>query len=80
MIGTNLNVIQTYNNFVCPNFLTNHYGKKSSDQDWDELNEYTFYPTGLNYFSNLNCLVTNGKPGHLQFYSFTADKLIFNVS
>lgn len=66
LIGTNLSVIQTFSTFICPNF--------SSTKD-----VRTFYPCGLNYFSNLNCLITNGKPGHLQFYSFNADKLLFNV-
>ena len=77
LIGTNLNVIQTYNSFVCPNFLANH--KKLNKQDWLECNENTFYPTGLTYFAGLNCLITNGKPGHLQFYSYASDKLLFNL-
>jgi len=67
LIGTNLSVIQTFSTFICPNF-------SSTSKDSN-----TFYPCGLNYFNNLNCLITNGKPGHLQFYSFNADKLIFNV-
>ena len=67
LIGTNFNVIQTFSGFLCPNFSNR---PKHID---------TFYPTGLEYFSHLNSLITNGKPGHLQFYSYNNDKLLFNV-
>ena len=71
VIGTNFNVIQALSSFLCPNF---ELMTRKNDI------ESTLYPAGLNYFENLNCLITNGKPGHLQFYSFTADKMLFNVN
>ena len=71
LIGSNLGIMQTVSSFICPNF--------SSIQQ-KNANANTFYPSKLNYFSHLNCMVTNGKPGHLQFYSFSSDKLMFNVS
>ena len=70
LIGTNLGVIQTFSTFICPNFSSMTSSKDAK----------TFYPCGLNYFASLNCLISNGKPGHLQFYSFNSDKLLFNVS
>ena len=65
--STTLSVVRTFSSFICANF--------SSSKNLQR----TFYPCGLSYFKYLNCLVTNGKPGHLQFYSFNAEKLIFNV-
>jgi NET1-associated nuclear protein 1 (U3 small nucleolar RNA-associated protein 17) len=66
LIGTNLNVIQTFSGFLCPKFCSKQFND-------------TLYPVGLKYFKPLNCFITNGKPGHLQFYAFNSDKLIFNL-
>lgn len=63
-------VLQTFCGFLSPGLAQKSL--KSSTE--------TLYHTGLNYFSKLNCLVTNGKPGHLQFYSYSSDKLLFNVN
>lgn len=38
------------------------------------------YPTGVNFEPKTGALVTNGLPGHLQFYSVTQDQLLYNVS
>ena len=67
IIGTNMSVQQTLCGFLSPKLNS----LKATD---------TLYHTGLNYFSKLNCLMTNGKPGHLQFYSYSSDKLLFNVN
>lgn len=61
--------MQTFGGFICPNFSS-----------MSQKNKNTFFPCGLNYFKNMNALVTNGKPGHLQFYSVNTDKLLFNVN
>lgn len=67
-----MKVIQTISTFLCPHFQTiNKEILKNSN--------FSLYPTGLNYFNRLNCLVTNGKPGHLQFFSTNSEKLLFNV-
>lgn len=68
IIGTNMTVQQTFCGFLSPGL-----GQKSLKST------ETLYHTGLNYFQKLNCLVTNGKPGHLQFYSYSSDKLLFNL-
>ena len=65
IIGTNFSILQTFSGFIAPNLTAN---KKNP------------FPSGLNYFSRLNCLVTNGKPGHLQFFKPIYEKLLFNVS
>jgi NET1-associated nuclear protein 1 (U3 small nucleolar RNA-associated protein 17) len=71
LIGSNLSIMQTFSTFICPNF--------SSCIQSNAENALTFYPCGLTQFSSLNCLITNGRPGHLQFYSFNSDKLLFNL-
>ncbi|RNA06715.1 WD repeat-containing 75-like [Brachionus plicatilis] len=72
LIGANMKVVQTISTFLCPLFQTiNKEILKNSN--------FTLYPTGLNYFNKMSCLVTNGKPGHLQFYSINSDKLLFNL-
>lgn len=68
-----MKVIQTISSFLCPHFQT-------VNKEMLKNSNFTLYPTGLNYFNKLNCLVTNGKPGHLQFYSINSDKLLFNVN
>ncbi len=56
---------------MCPNFnLVNNLSQTLS----------TFYIAEIEYFSRLNCFISNGRPGHLQFYSYSSDKLLFNVS
>ena len=57
--------MQTFSGFVAPNLT---------------VNKQNPFSTGLTYLSRLNCLVTNGKPGHLQFYMPIYEKLLFNVS
>ena len=80
LIGSNLNVIQTISSFLCPNFTIRSSSLKSNNNNTSSrIEEPTLYPTGLNYFSRLNCLVSNGKPGHLQFYSYLQEKLLFNL-
>ena len=37
-------------------------------------------PCGMVYDPRTKCLVTNGKPGHLQFYNVETDKQLYNVS
>lgn len=37
-------------------------------------------PAGLHYDPRSKALVTNGKIGHLQFYSLANDKHLYNVS
>ena len=71
MIGTNFSVLQTFSGFVCPNFNSVNNLQQTLS---------TFYPAGIEYFSRLNCFISNGRPGHLQFYSYSSDKLLFNVS
>ncbi len=62
-----MNVQQTLCGFLSPKFST-------------KLKPFeTLYPTGLNFFPHLNSLITNGTPGHLQFYSKAHDKLLFNL-
>ena len=68
IISTGFSVLQTFSGFVCPNFAVK---SKSTD---------TFYPAGLSFFVRLNCFLSNGRPGHLQFYSHSSDKLLFNVN
>ncbi|CAF0710964.1 unnamed protein product [Brachionus calyciflorus] len=72
LIGANMKVVQTFSSFLCPNF-------KTTNKDLVNNMDFTFYPIGLNYFKKLNCIVTNGRPGHLQFYSYSSDKLLFNL-
>ena len=72
MIGTNFSVLQTFSGFVCPNFNSIHSATAATST--------IFYPAGIEYFSRLNCFISNGRPGHLQFYSHSSDKLLFNVS
>lgn len=38
------------------------------------------FPSGLVIDSRSNCIVMNGKPGHIQFYSPQYSSLIYNVS
>jgi hypothetical protein len=59
--------LQTFSGFIAPIVHLN-------------LKHKNPFPTGLAYFSRLNCLVTNGKPGHLQFFMQNQEKLLFNVS
>ncbi len=56
--------MQTFSGLIAPNLAI------------DKTNPF---PVGLKYFSQLNCLVTNGKPGHLQFFVPYYEKLLFNV-
>jgi hypothetical protein len=72
LLGTNLQVVQTFGGFICPNFSS------ASARTIAHI-DHTLYPTGLTHFPRLNCVVANGKPGHLQFFSFTNDKLLFSV-
>jgi hypothetical protein len=72
-MSANLNIIQTIAPFLCPNSSSNCAAIKSAES-------VGLYPTGLNYFPAMNCIVTNGKPGHLQFYAHVSEKLLFNVS
>lgn len=72
-MSANLNIIQTIAPFLCPNSSSNSAVPKTTEQTG-------LYPTGLNYFPAMNCIVTNGKPGHLQFYAHVAEKLLFNVN
>lgn len=37
------------------------------------------FPMGLHYDANNKALVTNGKPGHLQFYCLQTNKPLFNL-
>ena len=73
-MSANLNIIQTIAPFLCPNSSSNCAAIKSAEP------AVGLYPTGLNYFPAMNCIVTNGKPGHLQFYAHVSEKLLFNVS
>ena len=36
-------------------------------------------PAGLHFDPRSSALITNGKPGHLQFYSVQKDKQLYNV-
>ena len=65
VIGTNLSILQSFSGFIVP---ITYFDQKNP------------FPTGLAYFSRLTCLVTNGKPGHLQFFMQNQEKLLFNVS
>ena len=38
------------------------------------------FPVGVKIEPKSGALVTNGLPGHLQFYSLKEDKLLYNVS
>jgi hypothetical protein len=68
-MSANLNIIQTIAPFICPNLNATRPPL-----------DISLYPCALNYFPALNCLLTNGKPGHLQFYAHDSEKLLFNVS
>lgn len=73
--SSNFNILQTISGFLCP-ALKNNVNNSSNLTSFEQ----TLYPAGLSYFAPLNCIVANGKPGHLQFYSFDSEKLLFNVS
>lgn len=72
-MATNLDIVQTFGGFLCANFSAQNT-KMIADPN------YTLFPAGLTYFNRLNCVISNGKPGHLQFYSIKNEKLLFNVT
>ena len=63
VIGSNYTILQTFVGFVTP------HAHQHDDP----------FPCGLSFFPRLNCLVTNSKPGHLQFFMPNQDKLLFDV-
>lgn len=79
------NTIQIVSNMLTPvNHISgmsiNRYSKKSIDSEFTSSVDMVFDSFGILPKSiSKNCLITNGRPGYLQFYDPVLDRQIFNM-